>query len=250
MFPFKKIIASFLFPVPLCIEILFLGLLLLWASRRQRLGKSLVTLGAVLLAVFSYGPAAEHLLKGLEYKYYPLKVSVSDVRWVVVLGAGASCDSNLPIGNQIDPSGLFRLIEGVRLYMEYPGCKLLLSGGSTKPAKPADNMAGIALQMGVTKQDLVLETDSLDTEDEVRIISSIVKGDRFILVTSAAHMPRSMALFEREGIHPVPAPTDYLVKQHCPGVYLPMPGVHGLEQSTTAFYEYLGLAWMKLRSRI
>ncbi|MGA2401163.1 MAG: ElyC/SanA/YdcF family protein [Syntrophobacteraceae bacterium] len=250
MYHFKKIIAPFLFPVPLCIEILFLGLLLLWATRRQRLGKSLVTLGAVLLTVFSYAPAAQYLLKDLEYKYYPLKVRVSDVHWVVVLGSGVLCDSNLPIGNQIDSSGLFRLIEGVRLYGEYPGCKLLVSGGSTGPAKPADHMAGIALLMGVPKEDLVLEADSLDTEDEARIISSIVQGDRFILVTSASHMPRSMALFEKEGMHPVPAPSDYLVRQECPMGYPSMPGVVGLEQSTAAFYEYLGLAWLKLRGRI
>jgi hypothetical protein len=39
-------------------------------------------------------------------------------------------------------------------------------------------------------------------------------------------------------------------KQDCPGGYPSMPGISGLEQSTTAFYEYLGLAWLKLRSRI
>jgi uncharacterized SAM-binding protein YcdF (DUF218 family) len=250
MFHFKKIIAPFFFPVPLCIEILFLGLLLLWATRRQRLGKSLVTLGAVLLTVFSYVPAAEHLLKDLEYKYYPLKVKVNDVHWVVVLGSGASCDSNLPIANRIDPAGLFRLFEGVRLKNEYPQSKLLLSGGSNTPAKSAEQMAKIVLEMGIPQEDLVLETASLDTEDEALIVKSIVKNDGFILVTSASHMKRSMALFEREGMHPVPAPTDYLVKQDCPGGYPSMPGVRGLEQSTTAFYEYLGLAWLKLRGKI
>jgi uncharacterized SAM-binding protein YcdF (DUF218 family) len=175
---------------------------------------------------------------------------VSDVQWVVVLGSGASCDPNLPIANRIDPSGLFRLLEGVRLKKEYPQSKLLLSGGSNTLVKSAEQMAEIALEMGIPQEDLVLETASFDTEDQALLVKSIVKNDGFILVTSASHMPRSMALFEREGMHPIPAPSEYLVRQNCPGCYPQMPGVRGLEQSTAAFYEYLGLAWLKLRGKI
>ena len=53
MFMLKKIVALFFYPLSLCLGILILGLLFLWATRRQRLGKRLVTLGTVLLLLLS-----------------------------------------------------------------------------------------------------------------------------------------------------------------------------------------------------
>ena len=53
MFMVKKIVALFFYPVCLCLGILILGLFCLWATRRQRLGKVLVTLGTVLLLLLS-----------------------------------------------------------------------------------------------------------------------------------------------------------------------------------------------------
>ena len=49
MFVVKKIVTLFFYPLSLCLGILILGLWCLWATRRQRLGKGLVTLGTVLL---------------------------------------------------------------------------------------------------------------------------------------------------------------------------------------------------------
>ena len=251
MFHFKKIIAPFLFPVPLCIEILLVGLALLWFTRRQRLGKILVTLAFVLLTALSYDFFSGYLLTSLEYKYHPLVHPPAKVKWVVVLGSSAYCDVELPIGNRINEAGLFRLIEAVRLYREIPGCKLLLSGGGTGRASSADNMAEIALMLGLPNEDLVVESDSVDTETEARIIRPIVQDEQFVLVTSASHMERSMALFKKEGMHPVPAPAEYLVqKDKCNSPYPEMPSIEGLKKATTAFYEYLGLTWLKIRGGI
>ena len=59
MFVVKKIVALFFYPVGLCLGILILGLFCLWATRRQRLGKVLVTLGTVLLLLLS---TSSHIL--------------------------------------------------------------------------------------------------------------------------------------------------------------------------------------------
>ena len=74
-------------------------------------------------------------------------------------------------------------------------------------------MARIAELLGVKPQDIVLESDSRDTADEAEIIAKMIGRERFILVTSAAHMPRSMALFKKRGLQPIPAPTDFLVRE-------------------------------------
>jgi uncharacterized SAM-binding protein YcdF (DUF218 family) len=254
LFLFKKIVSTFLFPVPLCLEILLVGLFFLWFTRRQKLGKVFVTLGVALLAVLSYGSLSDMLLKPLEYSYPP-KPGIEEIRrakWIVVLGGGHVYDPRLPITSQFSEESMTRLVEGIRLQKVNPGAKLLLSGGRVfDPAADAEIMAQLALSLGVDRQNMVLETASRDTEDEARIIKQMVGNDPFLLVTSASHMPRSVALFNNLGMNPIPAPTGHMVKEARelnPRMFF--PGVDGLRKAETAFYEYLGLAWAKLRDQI
>ncbi len=92
------------------------------------------------------------------------------------------------------------------------------------PVSNAVVMAGVANVMGIGGNRLVLEELSKDTKDQARLIHKIVGDERFILITSASHMPRSMALFQKLGMKPIPAPADYSVKKRhriSPGVFLP-----------------------------
>jgi uncharacterized SAM-binding protein YcdF (DUF218 family) len=262
VFLFKKIASSFLFPVPLCLEIMLAGLFFLWFTRRtyggftrgQKLGRILVTLGVGLFAVFSYGSFSGMLLKPLEYSYPP-KPGIEEIRrakWIVVLGGGHVSDPRVPVTSQLSEGSMTRLVEGIRLQKMNPEAKLLLSGGSSfDPVANAEIMARVALSIGVARQNMVLETASRDTEDEARIVKEMVGNDPFLLVTSASHMPRSMALFKSLGMNPVPAPTGYIVKERQgadPRMFFPSAG--GLRKTEAAFYEYLGLAWAKLRGQI
>jgi uncharacterized SAM-binding protein YcdF (DUF218 family) len=267
-FAFKKVVSAFLFPVPLSAALLLLGLFFLWFTRRARLGRALVTLGTLLVTFLSYGPISDYLLKGLEHKYQRAAEKGEGVKWVVVLGAGVSCDESLPIGDRLSASSLFRLVEGVRLYREEKErarsrgsgkeaneesgeCRLLLSGGGMNPVKAAEVMAEVARALGAPANDLVLETESWDTEDEARLIKAIVSEDRFILVTSASHIPRAMALFEAQGMHPVPAPAECQVESRkCRKIAPELPSVEGLNKSTAAFHEYMGYWWLVLRGVI
>ena len=90
MFLFKKIVAPLFFPVPLCLEILLLGLFLLWFTKKQKAGKIIVSIGVGLVIIFSYGTFQDILLRSLENKYPSLinLQEVDDVKWVVVLGGG------------------------------------------------------------------------------------------------------------------------------------------------------------------
>lgn len=254
MFLLKKIVAPFFFPVPLCLGILLLGLFFLWFTSRQKTGKIVVSVGVLLLTVFSYGAISNTLLRPLEYKYVPL-LSLEDmhhVKWVVVLGGGHTSDPQIPITSQLSDASTARLIEGIRLYNMLPESKIILSGGGYfDPVPNAKIMADVALSIGINKEDLVLESVSKDTKDEAILIQKIVGKDRFVLVTSASHMPRSMALFKKCGMHPIPAPTDYFVKKRqrvSPGIFF--PSANNLRKAERAFHEYLGIAWAKLRGQI
>jgi uncharacterized SAM-binding protein YcdF (DUF218 family) len=65
MFLFKKIVAPFFFPLSICLEILFLGLFILWFTRRQKAGKLIIFLGTVVLLMISCVNISDMLLQQL-----------------------------------------------------------------------------------------------------------------------------------------------------------------------------------------
>jgi uncharacterized SAM-binding protein YcdF (DUF218 family) len=261
MFLLKKIVSALLCPVSLCLEILILGLFCLWATRRQRWGKILVTLGTLFLLLLSFPVISSQLLIPLERRYPALlhpetvswgQMSRTSTRWIVVLGGGIVLEPRLPANSQISEVTLARLVEGVRLYKALPGSKLLLSGGKVfDPVPEARLMAKTAILLGVKPQDIGLESDSRDTAQEARNIAKMISKGKFILVTSAAHMPRALAMFKKVGLEPIPAPTNYLAREaqgYRPNEFLPR--ADSLEEAADAMHEYLGLAWAWLRGEI
>ena len=214
----------------------------------------MVTVSFLLLALFSYSAFPTFLLRGLEQQYQPL-LSVRDhidVPWVVVLGGGLSPDTDLPDHDQLSDSSLSRLIEGIRIHRQIPGSRLLLSGGAPFDAvSEAEVMAEAAVSLGTNRQALYLDTYSRDSKDQAKEVKKIVGSRRFILVTTAAHMPRVMALFEKQGLMPIPAPTDFRInkRQHIsPAMFFPW--ANNLRQAEFAIHEYLGLIWAKLRGQV
>lgn len=253
MFLLKKIVAPLLLPLSICLEILLVGLWLLLFTRKQKTGKAIILLGIASLILFSYAPVADVALRSLEYRYPPLVdvLPFSDVAWVVVLGGGHHSDSTLPVTSQLSESSISRLAEGIRIHRLLPESRLLLSGGAVfDPVSEANVMAEVAGTMGIEGNKIILEERSRDTKDQARFINEIVRDKRFVLVTSASHMPRSMALFEKLNMNPIPAPTDYLVKKRQkigPGLFF--PNVESLRKMERVFHEYLGLGWARLRGQ-
>ena len=252
----KKIVAPLLFPLSLCLEILLVGIFFLWFTRRQKTGKIVVSMGVVILIALSYGTASETFLRSLEYKYPPMTdvSAVLDIEWVVVLGGGNSPDAHLPITGQLSHASLVRLVEGIRIHRNLPQSKLILSGGGAfNTVTEAKTMADVAIALGMNDEEIILESESRDTKDQARLIRKIVGNHRFILVTSASHMPRSMALFEKRGMRPIPAPIGHRIKERqnitiTPAMFFPSAGK--IENVERVFYEYLGLAWARLRGQI
>ena len=261
MFILKKIIAAFLYPLPLSILLSFLGLYLLWFTTKQKTGKIVVSVGLAILALFSYSIITNRLLRPLERKYdtfeiesssvVPETVNKSVIEFVVVLGGGHTSDPELPLISQIGKDSLIRLIEGIRIYRKYPGAKLILSGGAVfDPVSEAEIMARVAREMGVPERDVILESKSQDTRDEALFIKPIVGNEPFVLVTSASHIPRSMALFKKLGMNPIPSPIGHSVKDRqglSPSFFF--PGSGSIRNAELAIHEYLGLTWAKLRGQ-
>lgn len=262
MFFLKKIIAQFLAPTSVCLEVMIAGMILLLFTRRQRMGKFVVTLGIGIFTLLSYPAIPRMLVRPLEHRCQPLFLSTAPnttndtaalaARWIVVLGGGHITDPKIPVTSQLSYASLARTIEAIRLHRRIPGSKLIVSGGKVFDVHAeAETMANMAQELGVRPEDVVLESESQNTADEAQLIKPIVGNDAFILVTSAIHMPRSMALFEKLGMRPIPAPTDYAAPERqalSPGDFFPSPG--SLSDSHSALHEYLGIIWSWLRRQI
>ena len=104
----------------------------------------------------------------------------------------------------------------------------------------AEMIADLLVALGADRGDILLESASGSTAEQVARIQGIVNGKKFILVTSAAHLPRAMQLFERRRLSPVPAPTQHLLQQsEMPMARIFLPTVENLMRSRTALYETL-----------
>ncbi len=255
MFLVKKFLAPLLFPLPLSLGLLLLGVLLLYSRRRQRLGRAVVTAGLALLAFFSLPFFGSRGLSALERDletYAP--APGRPVQWVVVLGGGTAVDPRLPATEQLFQSSLVRLVEGIRILHLHPGAKLLLSGGA--PFQSTRTEAGMmreaALSLGVDPARITLEEESVDTETEAVAVKGIVRDDPFVMVTAGLHLPRALALFRTQGLSPIPAPADRRVKRsgrRQRDLRLLYPNAGNLGASTTVIEERLGMAWARLRGK-
>ncbi len=169
----------------------------------------------------------------------------------MVLGGGTSSDPDIPPVSRLSESSLAHLIEGMRLHRQLPTSKIILSGGRVfGTGSDAEAMRDLAIQLGVAPENLIDEASSSDTESQAQNVGKIVGGDAFLLVTSASHMPRAMALFTKAGMNPVPAPTHYL--SHANQGVSPTdfyPSLRGLRKSETVIYEGLSSLWAKLRGK-
>lgn len=250
----KLLVYFLLYPVTLCIEIIGIGFLIDWFTKKHKLGNILVLIGAGFFILFSTFPFPNFLLGSLEYKYPPLNddelldSKYSDIQYIVVLGGGGWYSKKLPITSNFSPTSLVRITEGVRLFLKFKNAdmKLIVSGGDVRPTKGAELMARLAKEFGIDDKNIIVEKDSLDTHDEAKLIKDIVQGERFFLVTSAGHMPRSMAIFKKCGMTPIAVPTNHRTRKNVIFDFLwVIPSAGNLEMSELAFYEFLGFVKAK-----
>jgi uncharacterized SAM-binding protein YcdF (DUF218 family) len=258
MLGMKKFLTPLFYPLGLALVLLTVGLLLLWCSRWQRAGRTLATVALLVLLVGGCDGVARSLVLSLEDRYPSLSAqallsdTIASVRWIVVLGGGNNPDPDLPQTAQLERASLARLLEGIRLHRALPASRLILSGGAVYTSVPeAEAMAEVAELLGVDKTHLVLEVESRDTGEQARVTAGRFRNEPFLLVTSASHMPRAMALFEKQGLSPIPAPTDYLAFRGAevhPGRF--WPNAWNLYLTQVAVHEYFGFAYSWMTGQI
>ena len=255
MFLLKKIVSALLNPLPVCLLLLLVGVVLLWRGKRPKWGRRFTTAGFAVLLLLSFELIPGVAMRALENDhpvYTPAQHPDVAVRWVVVLAGGVRDEPGLPPNEQLTASSLARLVEGIRILQFYPDAHLLLTGkGYFSDIPEAIAMRGAAGIMGVDSARVHLEMQSVDTADQAVNVRRIVGDDPFVLVTSAMHLRRALALFRKQGMDPLPAPARYRVRFEPSFEFSSFfPGAGNLSNIQTAWHEYLGLLWGRLTGQL
>jgi|AntDeeMinimDraft_5_1070356.scaffolds.fasta_scaffold00050_54 uncharacterized SAM-binding protein YcdF (DUF218 family) len=249
-----KFIAAFLAPLSLVLLTALLSVLLFVLDWR-RTARAALSLSIILFILFTVEPFARWLILPLESRYDPVTQpqALKNIRWVLVLGSGASDNADAPATTRLTGVASLRLSEGLRLHHALPESTLILSGGSVFGDAPsATVMSRAAESLGADPARLRIHPNPRNTQEETELMREAVGQEPFLLVTSASHMPRAMLLARKAGLNPIPAPTAMrtatMRETSDPAFYL--PSANALAMSERAIHEYLGIAWAWMRGHI
>ena len=249
LFTLKKVLGGMMLPLPLLLLLIAFGIALLWFSRFQRTGKLCVSLGWLLLLLLSLQPVADSLLKPIEDKY-PTWRGEKRVQYVVVLGGGYTWNPDWAPSSNLINNSLPRLTEGIRLWYENPGSKLIFTGAAAKtnPVSTAEAGARVAESLGIPRSEILVLDKPKDTEEEAAAVKMAIGDAPLLLVTSASHLPRAMIFFRRAGLTPLPAPANQLAIESPLNPWeRAIPSPVWLMHSDRVGYETLGRIWQWLK---
>lgn len=212
----SKVLWEFCNPDMVILLILVIATILLW-FRRQKAARNLFTLVTVVLLMFVFLPVDKWLLWPLENRFPQAVTLPEKIDGIIVLGGGedplVSAIRKLPQVN----GAAERLIAFVALANQYPQAKLVFTGGTghlnLQEYKGADTARAVLQQLGFNTDRVLFESQSRNTIENVRLSHRLVQpkaGEKWILITSAAHMPRSVGLFRKVEWQVIPYPVDYL----------------------------------------
>jgi uncharacterized SAM-binding protein YcdF (DUF218 family) len=253
MFVLKQFIKALILPPAVWLLLLF-AVLLFWKKKWARRFLGLV---AVIALMFHSGLTARAIGYYLESRYPPLPDcrTAEPYDGIVVLTGGLIPASGLIPRPQIDIAMFRRLDEAFRLYRQVPK-PIIVSGGHVDPFTPSRDeneiACGYLVRWGVPPEHIIPESGSRDTFEsavEVRKILQRRGWRRYLLVTSALHMPRGMLAFGAVAPQPLAAPGDFTVSgiSMSPLSFFPSEGA--ARDIYLALHEYAGLLNYRWRAR-
>jgi uncharacterized SAM-binding protein YcdF (DUF218 family) len=174
-----------------------------------------------------------------------------DVGAIVVLAGGRNANAPEYGGETVSAASLVRLRYAARLQRE-TGLPLLVSGGSVFEGETGSEAA---LMRAVLGEDLHvpvrwLEERSRNTAENARYSAELLRSeniDAIILVTHAAHMPRALEAFEKQGVRVHAAPTGRSWQPKRSAVLDWLPSSAALDASRAALHELVGRVWYWIR---
>jgi len=250
----SKLLPQLIYPLGLFIWLTIAGGVLVWFERK-RVGTALLSAAIVALWIVSTPVFSNYFRAGLERTYLPVAVQESfNADAIVVLGGAVSGPAypriDVDLGDAAD-----RVLHAVRLFRASKATFVIATGGNIPwlggSGPEASAISKLLQEWGVPEDAIILESDSANTHENAINTKRILDErelENVLLVTSALHMPRALAIFRAAGVKAVPSPTDYeVVDKQQTTIMDFLPDAEALEGTTRAMKEYLGYAvyWMR-----
>jgi len=247
-FVLSKVLWVFFSPGNALVLLLLLGVFLSVAhgEKRRRVGRRLcfsLTLILFFIAVF---PIGDWLLIPLANRFVP--VMPDHVDGIILVGG----DENPELTDARDvPSvraSAYDYIAFASLTRQYPQAKLVFTGGSNRivpfaKLKPADVARRTLISLGLSVDKMIFEDASRNTyENAVKAaaVAHPTPQQKWLLVTGASHMPRTMGCFRKAGWNVYPIPTSYMTEGPV-STRLQFNLAGHLLEMDVAIHEYVGL---------
>jgi uncharacterized SAM-binding protein YcdF (DUF218 family) len=230
---------------------LFVGALgaLLSFTRHDRAGRALSGGGLVFLLLLGFSPLPGLLAAPLEARFPPPPEDAPAPDGIIVLGG--SVDENLSgaLGRVTLADAAERLTAPLPLRRLYPKARIVFTGGTAALRGSQYTEAGTVQkfwrEVGLDQGDVLYEDKSRNTFENAVFTRDLVKpqpGERWLLVTSAMHMPRSIGIFRKAGFPVVAFPVDYRTTADFHGFGAPRHASRNFALAEFAAHEWVGLA--------
>jgi len=217
---------------------------------KKRVGKILIILGIVFYYFFSITPIADLIISPLENQYKFSAPALDNVENIVLLIGGVK-KGDLPISSKLEESSLFRAIKAVEIYFELTHKPNIIISGSDPlfPSnRPAKDIAKFIQNLNIPEENIILEEKSKNTYQSAKEVKKIIGQSPFVLVTSAYHLPRSVYIFRKMGLDPIPLPADFKAEENYHILDF-FPDPQNLRKCDLAFHEYFGILYYKVLPR-
>jgi uncharacterized SAM-binding protein YcdF (DUF218 family) len=220
---------------------ILLGALLTLVCWRRPLGRRVGLATAGLVVLFGIVPTGAWLMQPLETRF-GVPTLTGDVTGIIVLSGSERVRlSELYSQPQLNAAGS-RLTTFLLLAVRYPHARLVYTG-TVAEARVARSLF---LGAGIEPERIRFDEQPRNTCESARTAHALVEpqdGERWLLVTSASHMPRSVACFRAVGWDVIPYPTDF--RRGSSQWHFEIVG--NLGDLDLAAHEWVGLVYYRLR---
>jgi uncharacterized SAM-binding protein YcdF (DUF218 family) len=251
----SKILGFFALPSNLLIVLGLVGVAIA-VLRGGRAGGRLIIASLILLAILGFSPLSNALILPLEQRFPPWDASRGAPAGIIVLGGAfdtivSATRDDIPLTDAAE-----RMTASAALARQYPQARLIFTGGTGTLVYDGPTEGELARRfyagLGIPSDRITIEEASRDTAENAVLTKPLANpkpGERWLLVTSAYHMPRSIGVFRRVGFAVEAYPVDYRTRG-IEDLARPFPSLgEGLRRGDTAMREWIGLLMYRLAGR-
>ena len=254
-FIISKTIGIFAVPSNAIMALALCGLLL-WPTRLSKIGKRIVVVSILLLLIAGASPLGTALLLPLDNRFPSWDASRGAPTGVIVLGGVINPEVSVARGEVSLGQAAERLLAAAELYHRYPAVRVVFTGGNGNVVfggRPESDIAADFLEgLGIPLEHIELENGARNTMENAINTKRLIApkpGERWLLITSASHMPRAMGLFRETGFFVEAYPVDWQTKGWADVAMQPVSLLRGFDQLDLAAHEWLGLIFDRMSGR-